>query len=134
MLELTRRCTERIVFPHLNMSVEVLGLADSTVRLGIDAPPDVLVVPEPAAPAAPPAASPLAADFRKWWHDVGNELHGIIVCLAVIRAQLGKTQSGKGLEDTLNSIDRSLATLQEQFRTAHSQLSFAPTTTSNQWS
>lgn len=46
MLVLTRRENERIVLPTLQTSIQVVRIAGSTVRLGIEAPPEVPVLRE----------------------------------------------------------------------------------------
>ncbi len=57
MLVLARRLHERLVLPGLGVTVEVVALKGGVVRLGIQAPPDVMVMREelldrPATPAA----------------------------------------------------------------------------------
>jgi carbon storage regulator CsrA len=44
MLVLSRRPQERIVFPNLGIEVEVLNVSGNTVRVGVNAPRDVLVL------------------------------------------------------------------------------------------
>ncbi|MBY0527664.1 MAG: carbon storage regulator, partial [Gemmataceae bacterium] len=44
MLVLSRRPEQRIVFPSLGISVEVLQIKGNTIRLGIQAPPEVSVM------------------------------------------------------------------------------------------
>ena len=44
MLVLARKETERLVFPTLGISIEVIRIQGKTTRLGIDAPPEVLVL------------------------------------------------------------------------------------------
>jgi carbon storage regulator CsrA len=44
MLVLSRKENERLVFPTLDISVEVMRIQGNRTRLGIDAPPDVLVL------------------------------------------------------------------------------------------
>ncbi len=44
MLVLSRRPQEKIVFPHLNIEVEILGVSGNTVRVGVNAPREVLVL------------------------------------------------------------------------------------------
>lgn len=44
MLVLSRKESDRIVFPTLGISVEVLRIQGNTARLGIDAPPDIPVL------------------------------------------------------------------------------------------
>ncbi len=46
MLVLTRRENERIVLPTVHTSIQVVRISGSTVRLGIDAPPEVPVLRE----------------------------------------------------------------------------------------
>jgi carbon storage regulator CsrA len=44
MLVLARRRNEKIVFPHLGVTVEILNVAGNTVRIGIQAPPDIKIL------------------------------------------------------------------------------------------
>jgi carbon storage regulator CsrA len=44
MLVLSRRANDRIVFPDLDINVQVLRVASGNVRIGIEAPPDVRVL------------------------------------------------------------------------------------------
>ncbi len=46
MLVLSRRVNEKIVFPGINATVQVVALKPGVVRLGIEAPPEVLVLRE----------------------------------------------------------------------------------------
>jgi carbon storage regulator CsrA len=46
MLVLSRRANERILFPELNISVQVLATRSGQVRLGIQAPAGICVVRE----------------------------------------------------------------------------------------
>lgn len=43
MLVLTRRETEKVVFPNLGIVIEVLSAKGNKARLGIDAPPEIRV-------------------------------------------------------------------------------------------
>src|SRR5260370_29192146 len=43
MLVLSRKCGEKIVIPHQNITLTVLEIRGDRVRLGITAPPDVPV-------------------------------------------------------------------------------------------
>jgi carbon storage regulator len=43
MLVLSRKCCEKIMFPTLGVSVEVVRIARNKVQLGITAPSDVSV-------------------------------------------------------------------------------------------
>jgi len=46
MLVLSRKLNERLVFPAFGTFIQVLGVRSNTVRLGIDAPPEVEVLRE----------------------------------------------------------------------------------------
>lgn len=46
MLVVSRRLKEKIVFPGMNASVQVVAIKSGSVRLGIDAPPEVAVLRE----------------------------------------------------------------------------------------
>jgi carbon storage regulator len=46
MLVLSRRVREKIVFPALNVTVQVVAVKGGGVRLGIEAPPEVDIVRE----------------------------------------------------------------------------------------
>ena len=44
MIVLSRRETERVLFPQLGISIEVCRLQGNQVRLGIDAPKQIRVI------------------------------------------------------------------------------------------
>ena len=46
MLVLSRRLHEKVLFPIINAAVEVVAVKPGVVRLGIDAPPEVIVLRE----------------------------------------------------------------------------------------
>jgi carbon storage regulator CsrA len=46
MLVLSRRLSEKLLFPGLNVAVQILSIKGNVVRLGIDAPRDVAVLRE----------------------------------------------------------------------------------------
>jgi carbon storage regulator len=64
VLVLSRRLSEKIVLPHLNITLLVVAIQPGVVRLGIEAPPDVPIVRAEvldggrAARATPPARRP----------------------------------------------------------------------------
>jgi carbon storage regulator CsrA len=84
MLVLSRRHGQRILFPHLNIAVQVLPSKGSTVRLGIDAPAQVSVVREELAGEWAAAAAQEAADR----HDHFGQLNTLAMALHVMEKQL----------------------------------------------
>ena len=46
MLVLSRRLHEKIQFPGLNITVQVVAIKPGVIRIGIEAPPEVRVVRE----------------------------------------------------------------------------------------
>jgi len=64
MLVLSRRLNEKILFPAFRAAIQVLGIKGNTVRLGIQAPPDVKVLREelPDREAEESAAAPRHTD------------------------------------------------------------------------
>ncbi len=44
MLVLSRRVREKIYFPGLNLTIQVVGVTRGRVRVAIEAPPDVTVL------------------------------------------------------------------------------------------
>src|SRR5436305_2320514 len=46
MLVLSRRLNEKLLFPDIGTAVQVLSVKGSTVRLGIQAPPEVTILRE----------------------------------------------------------------------------------------
>lgn len=88
MLALSRRPGERILFPSLHISVEVVQVKGNSVRIGIDAPPEIAVFREEIAPkseAAPPA---LPARGLTLSHSQRNKLNSAVLALHVVQKQL----------------------------------------------
>jgi carbon storage regulator CsrA len=58
MLVLSRRLHERIQFPGLNISIQVVAIQSGVIRLGIEAPPGVSILREEILPGAASACTP----------------------------------------------------------------------------
>jgi carbon storage regulator CsrA len=136
MLVLSRRAKERIVFPHLQISVEVLRIAGNAVRLGVEAPDDVTVLRgelevtpaslEARKPAASKAAAPktvIAAEFAQREHRIRNRLQTALLRIHLLSRQLAvgaaaPEQVGAGLRDALAELEALDAAFGELFAAA----------------
>lgn len=136
MLVLSRREHEKIVFPALRTSVEVLEAKAGRVRLGIQAPAEVQILREeimksaPAAGYAPASDIPLPAPrdserLRKLRHDLRNRLNTGTIGLALARRQL---QAGMidQLEGTLEKIACGFQSLESDLQTFVEKTAAAP--------
>jgi carbon storage regulator CsrA len=82
MLVLSRGRNDKIVFPNLGITVEILNIASNKVRVGVDAPPSVTVLRhELAGEAGPAAQAELFNPARKLSHEVRNRLHAANLAL-----------------------------------------------------
>jgi carbon storage regulator CsrA len=125
MLVLSRRNNEKVAFPASNTTAQVVAIKPGVVRLGIEAPPGVVVVrPEvldragaTRAGEPEPAACGEANAIRQLCHLIRNRLHSMTIGLALLRRQL---QAGPvdHMAATLNRIDGAVQSLQEQLDAA----------------
>jgi carbon storage regulator CsrA len=111
MLVLSRRSNERIVFPTLDILLQVLQIKGNTVRLGIEAPPEVTIFRDEVtghmeAAAADPKAS------RESIHAVCNRLSKVTLSLYLFEQQwrAGRTDEARAtlarVFDLLGAMDR----------------------------
>src|SRR4051812_39620249 len=91
MLVLSRRPSEKIIFPGINTTVQVVAVKSGAVRLGIEAPPEVIVLREEIAaragtPGPPPgrAAGPTLSQLS---HLLRDRLDVAAIGLALLRRQ-----------------------------------------------
>jgi len=94
MLVLSRRPGERVVFPSLGISIEVLRSRGSISRLGIVAPGDIPVLREEileksagADATETSAASPIDRERR---HELRNQLNQMMLKLELLQSHLNK--------------------------------------------
>jgi carbon storage regulator CsrA len=115
MLVLSRHLQQKIVFPGIKASVQVVGIRGSTVRLGIEAPPQVAVMREEiqeridqwTTPASTGAGDALGEEF------LDGKLRDVNLLLGVARLQLqvGLTWSA---EEAVEQARRGLEALRRQ--------------------
>jgi carbon storage regulator CsrA len=116
MLVLTRRVSQKIVFPTINATVEILLAKSGAARLGIDAPRHVPVFRQEilgdTGQVPMPAVDPRDQALRQLIHQVNNRLNGSTIGLALLRRQLemGRTSDVAG---TLTRIEQELAALRD---------------------
>ena len=113
MLVLSRTPGEKILFPGTGASVEVVAVKSGVVRLGIEAPPEVVVLREELQPEAARAAT-FVADASERRHQLRNRLNGAVLCVALLRRQqkLGLAQEAEAalgkIELAVEEISRHL--------------------------
>jgi carbon storage regulator CsrA len=82
MLVLSRGRNDKIVFPNLGITVEILNIASNKVRVGVDAPPNVTVLRHELAGDAGTAVLPGSPNpARKLSHEIRNRLHAASLAL-----------------------------------------------------
>lgn len=121
MLVLSRRLNEKILFPGIHAAVQVVSVKSGVVRLGIDAPPEVVVLREEvrdrAAEWNQPLGKPeqLAAEtnLRRINDLLRNRLKVATTGLAVLQRQL-EAGAGTEAEATLRELVDDLHLLQER--------------------
>jgi carbon storage regulator CsrA len=115
MLVLSRKLNEKILFPGIQAAVEVVAIRGNVVRLGIQAPHDVVVLREEIKErggqresAPPPQALP-----RELIHLLRNRLNAASLGLALLRKQhqLGLHDN---LENTIDKIEQEMQSLRRQ--------------------
>lgn len=112
MLVLSRRPSEKILFPTLGVTVEIASVSKRVVRVGIDAPPSVPVVREEIASESMKRA---CAPSKPANHRQRNRLHtaSLAIHLAQRQLQAGLTREAEAsLGEALNEyakLDEELA-------------------------
>jgi len=105
MLVLSRRPNEKIVFPNLGITVQIIQAKPNAVRIGIDAPPEVRVLrDELISESAPPPGKPR----RTLSHALCNRLNQVALGLHRFEQQwhAGQTaDAGATLEHALEVLE-----------------------------
>src|SRR5262249_51083459 len=117
MLVLTRRLNEKICLPNIHSTIQVVAIKPGSVRLGIEAPSDVLVVREEVqkrmAQWQPPAPKVDPANLQQMNEMLRKRLQINHKGLAVLRRQM---QAGAlvDAEQTLEHLEEDLGLLRER--------------------
>lgn len=85
MLVLSRRVGEQIVFPSLGITVELLQTKGNSVRIGVNAPPDVRIVRSELVGQSCNSGSPLYARAN---HELRGRLNTMSIALSLIEKQI----------------------------------------------
>jgi len=114
MLVLSRRRNEKLIFPSIQTTIQIVAIKPGVVRLGIDAPSHIQVFREEI--MDPTAVQPLSivatVKLRELNHVVRNRLNAGTVGLALLRRQLKAGLTTEG-EATLEKIAAEFQTLRE---------------------
>lgn len=114
MLVLSRGRNDKVVFPSLGVSVEILRVAGNKVRLGIDAPDDVRVLRhEIADQFVGDSQLPTDAKPPRLTHAMRNRLQNVTLGLHVLHKKLESGDSNDA-DSTLFEIIRELKALEGQ--------------------
>lgn len=114
MLVLTRREEQKIVFPTVGVTVEVLRIKGNVAKIGIDAPMNVPVLREEIMTDADrrrePASAGISSELR---HTLRNRLNASTIALHLLRRQieLGRCEDA---EQTFQKICDELAALERE--------------------
>jgi carbon storage regulator CsrA len=120
MLVLTRRPLQKILFPGINTTVQVVAVRSGAVRLGIEAPPEIIVLREELSARArtqEPGAGPRPAGadgptLRPLNHLLRNWLDVAAIGLALLHRQ---TRAGL-TETTVDPLDQEIGALRRQMQ------------------
>ncbi len=110
MLVLSRRTNEKIVFPTLDATIQVVSIQGGTVRLGIEAPPHVPVRRAELLDRGPAQQRAAHPSIQQVLHQLNNRLNSSTIALALLRRQLDLGLS-RQMESTLGRLDQELGSL-----------------------
>lgn len=112
MLVLSRRLNQKIVFPEIQATVQVVSVKPGVVRLGVDAPPDITVFREEIAPQAAAEKDGLPS-IHRLTNAVRGWLNSCTTGLARLREQLSAGLHQQA-DATIANLKQEIDTLQHQ--------------------
>jgi carbon storage regulator CsrA len=102
MLVVTRRPNEKIIFPNLGISIQILRINGNTAKVGVDAPPEIKILREEICPISSPET------LAKRDHALANALSKVTLGIHLARKQweAGFQQEAYAtLETTLSALE-----------------------------
>jgi len=131
MLVLSRRPNEKVLFPSINTAVQVVSIKGGTVRLGIEAPPEVTILraelqdrtAERGATTRLP--EPAGSRLRGLRHLLRNRLNITTVGLGLLREQARAGLSDE-MERTIAKIEEEMQGLQQRLESEAAQTPSQP--------
>lgn len=131
MLVLSRRLNEKVLLPTVGAAIQVLGIKGGCVRLGIQAPPDVVVLREELAgsQAAPRPSAAVDIPAPAIRDMVQNRLRILAQGLAELRRQLDADQS-ESAAITLDKLEEDLEMLRHRLEAEKQPTATRPSTPS----
>jgi carbon storage regulator CsrA len=131
MLVLSRRLSQKIVFPAIQTTVQVVAVKPGVVRLGIDAPENIGVYREELLERNDVQLQPAAADkllskdaAHQLKHLLNNRLNASTIGVALLRRQLELGLTGE-MAATLDKIEDNLKTIRERAESLDAEPPFA---------
>jgi carbon storage regulator CsrA len=121
MLVLSRKLNEKILLPGTHTAIQVIGIKPGVVRLGIDAPPEVVVlreeIPDRTCEWSQPRPSPAAQEekLKAVGHLAANRLKMARAELSMLRRQLQAGMMHEA-ETTLDKLDDDIRALRQRVR------------------
>lgn len=120
MLVLSRSRNERIVFPRLDITVEILQINRNKVRIGVKAPPDVSVLREElvSVAGAEGGSAPDTQRPHQLTHESRNRLHTAQLALQLSQKLLSVDRH----EDAAHALQQALwefGAVEEQLKQSH---------------
>ncbi|MCG8584934.1 MAG: response regulator [Pirellulales bacterium] len=111
MLVLSRGKNDRVVFPTLGVSVEILRIGGNKVRIGIDAPDEIPVLRHEIAEQAE-GIQPHSAQNSQLSHAIRNRLNTAFLGLSVLHKRL-ETDDADGAESLIFKIFNQLKSIED---------------------
>ena len=117
MLVLTRRESEKVLFPTLGISVELMRIQGNKARLGINAPKDIPVIRHELTERTPSELVPVGGDANRPLRELANTVRMRIdwasTALDKLRESIG-AEGEKHAREIVNELYRELESLEKE--------------------